>query len=96
MNELEVYFEDDPPDLRGFRTVLVTEASHPFIKAWWPPGHVIGWEHTFVHMAYDLLEAIADRRVPRPSFEDGVRNQRVIEAIDRSSRTRRWVEVKGL
>lgn len=95
LNELEVYFEDDPPDLRGFRTVLVTEGSHPFISAWWPPGHVIGWEHTFVHMVYDLLEAMADRRVPSPNFEDGVRNQRVLDAIERSSRTRRWVRVKG-
>jgi predicted dehydrogenase len=93
LNELEVYFEDDPPSLRGFRTVLVTEATHPFLQAWWPPGHIIGWEHTFVHMVYDLLEAIADRRVPSPNFEDGVRNQRVLEAIERSSRTRRWVTV---
>ena len=96
LNELEVYFQDDPPELRGFRTVLVTESAHPFIKAWWPPGHTIGWEHTFVHMVYDLLEAVADRRVPTPNFQDGLRNQRVIEAIERSSRTRRWVEVKGL
>jgi predicted dehydrogenase len=94
LNELEVYFESDPPLLRGFRTVLVTEATHPFIKAWWPPGHIIGWEHTFVHMVYDLLEAVADRRIPTPNFEDGVRNQRVIEAIERSSQTRRWVTVK--
>jgi len=94
LNELEVYFEADPPGVRGFRTVLVTERSHPFISAWWPPGHIVGWEHTFVHMVYDLLEAVADRRVPSPNFEDGARNQRVIEAIERSSETRRWVAVK--
>ena len=96
MNELEVYFESDPPGLRGFRTVLVTERSHPFIAAWWPPGHILGWEHTFTHMVYDLLEAVADRRVPSPNFEDGVRNQRVLDAVERSSRTRRWVRVKGV
>ena len=96
LNELEVYYESDPPDQRGFRTVLVTERSHPFIAAWWPPGHIIGWEHTLTHMVYELLEAVADRRVPSPNFEDGVRNQRVLDAVERSSRTRRWVQVKGV
>jgi predicted dehydrogenase len=96
LNELEVYFENDPAGLRGFRTILVTERSHPFISAWWPPGHIIGWEHTFTHLVYDLLEAVADRRVPSPNFEDGVRNQRVLDAIERSSQTRRWIRVKGV
>jgi len=90
MNELEVYFESDRRGLRGFRTILATEAGHPFIKAWWPPGHIIGYEHTFTHTVYDLLEAIADGRVPSPSFEDGVRNQRVLGAIERAASTRRW------
>ncbi len=96
LNELEVYFESDPPSLRGFRTVLVTEQTHPYMSAWWPPGHIIGWEHTFTHMVYDLLEAVADGKVPSPNFRDGVMNQRVLEAIERSSQTRRWVRVKGV
>ena len=96
LNELEVYFESDPAPLRGFRTVLVTEQTHPYLAAWWPPGHVIGWEHTFTHTMYDLLEAVADVKMPSPSFRDGVRNQRVLDAIERSSRTRRWVRVKGV
>jgi predicted dehydrogenase len=90
MNELEVYFESGPKAQRGFRRILVTESDHPFIKAWWPPGHIIGYEHTFTHTVYDLLEAIADNRIPQPSFVDGLRNQRVLEAIERSARTRRW------
>jgi predicted dehydrogenase len=96
LNELEVYFESDPPSLRGFRTVLVTESSHPYLGRWWPPGHVIGWEHTFTHMVHDLLEAMADGAVPSPSFEDGVRNQRVLEAIEHASTSRRWTKVKGI
>ena len=96
LNELEVYFESDPAPLRGFRTVLVTEQTHPYLAAWWPPGHVIGWEHTFTHTMYDLLEAVADVKMPSPNFHDGVRNQRVLDAIERSSRTRRWVRVKGV
>ena len=96
LNELEVYVESDPPTLRGFRTVLVTEQTHPHMAAWWPPGHIIGWEHTFTHMVYELLEAMADKRVPSPNFHDGVMNQRVLDAIERSARTRRWVRVKGV
>ncbi len=94
MNELEVYFDNDPPHLRGFRTIMVTEQSHQFIGHWWPPGHVIGYEHTFVHTVYDLLEAIADETVPTPNFSDGVENQRVLTTIERASKSRRWEEVK--
>ena len=93
LNELEVYFEADPAAVRGFRRVLVTEQSHPFMKAWWPPGHLIGYEHTFIHTFYDLLEAMADDRVPSPNFEDGLRNQQVMAAIEKASTTRRWVNV---
>ncbi len=93
LNELEVYFESDPASVRGFRRVLVTESSHPFMKAWWPPGHLIGYEHTFIHTFYDLLEAMADDSVPSPNFEDGLRNQQVMAAIEKASTTRRWVAV---
>lgn len=93
MNELEVYFEADPVASRGFRRVMVTEPEHPYIKAWWPPGHIIGYEHTFVHTVYELLEAMADRRVPWPSFVDGVRNQRVLDAVEKAAQTRAWVSV---
>jgi len=95
LNELEVYFESDPPALRGFRTILVTEPIHPHLAAWWPPGHIIGWEHSFTHMVNDLLGAMAGGTVPSPSFHDGVMNQRVLDAIGRSSTSRRWARVKG-
>jgi predicted dehydrogenase len=94
LNELEVYFRSDPAAVQGFRTVLVTEpAHHPYVSAWWPPGHALGYEHTFVHTVYDLLEAMADGAVPRPSFEDGVANQRVLDAMERAARSRRWAKV---
>ena len=93
MNELELYLESDRKSQRGFRRILVTEGEHPYIKAWWPPGHIIGYEHTFTHTVFDLLEAIADGRVPEPNFKDGVINQRVLEGIERSARTRKWVGV---
>ena len=91
MNELEVYFEADKPNVRGFRTIMVTEPGHPYFKAYWPAGHIIGYEHTFIHTVYDLLEAIADGKVPKPNFEDGVRNQRVLDAIEKAAKSRRWV-----
>jgi predicted dehydrogenase len=94
MNELELYRVDDPAGRQGFRTILVTEpGAHPYVKSWWPPGHIIGYEHTFVHTVYDLLEAIADRRSVRPDFEDGVRNQKVLDAWERSAKKRRWEKV---
>ena len=57
LNELEVYLESDRPSVRAFRRVLVTEPTHPYMKHWWPPGHIIGYEHTFVHTVYDLILA---------------------------------------
>jgi predicted dehydrogenase len=93
LNELEVFFRDDDKAEQGFRRILVTEPEHPYVKAWWPPGHIIGWEHTFVHTVFDLLQAIDKGKVPSPSFEDGVRNQAVLHAIERAATTRRWIKV---
>jgi predicted dehydrogenase len=93
MNELELYLASDPGPVRGFHTILVTDRAHPYMKAWWPPGHIIGYEHTFTHTVYDLLEAIASGTPASPSFEDGVRNQRVMDAIERAAESRTWVAV---
>jgi predicted dehydrogenase len=88
LNELEVYQEEGPNS--GFRTVLVTDAKHAYIRAWWPPGHIIGYEHSFTHTVRDLVEAVHDQKLPTPNFEDGVKNQRVLDAIERSSASGRW------
>ena len=72
---------------------MVTEPGHPYLKAWWPAGHIIGYEHTFIHTVYDLLEAMADGKVPTPNFEDGVRNQEVMDAIEKSSLSRKWAVI---
>ncbi|MES1165649.1 MAG: Gfo/Idh/MocA family oxidoreductase [Verrucomicrobiota bacterium] len=91
LNELQVYVESGP--LSGFRTVSVTDSKHPYVAAWWPPGHIIGYEHSFTHTVYDFLRGIADGRSPRPDFDDGLKNQRVLDAIERSAATQRWVTV---
>jgi predicted dehydrogenase len=93
MNELELYLETDPPSTRGFRTIQVTESVHPYISAWWPPGHIIGYEHTFTHLVRDALEAISKDELPSPNFYDGLRCQAVLEAVEISANERRWVEV---
>ena len=91
MNELQLYTEAGPES--GFATIAVTDASHPYMSAWWPPGHIIGYEHSFTHTVYDFLKAIAQGRSPKPDFEDGLRNQRVLDAIERSSQTGQWVRI---
>jgi predicted dehydrogenase len=90
MNELQVYFEEDPPEASGFRTILVTEPEHPYMERWWPPGHIIGYEHTFVHTIKDLLDGIKTGHNPAPTFEDGYRTQAVLDAVERSAQSRQW------
>jgi predicted dehydrogenase len=87
LNELEFYDGDDTDGgaTGGFRRILVTEPEHPYLSGWWPPGHTLGWEHTFTHQARDLLTAIADGRQPAPSFGDGLAVQRVLDAVQRSA-----------
>ena len=93
LNELQFYSGDDPEHARGFRTILVTEPVHKYAGAWWPPGHIIGYEHSFVHTVADFIDAVAQRRKVKPDFEDGLRNQEVLEAVSDSARTGRWKKI---
>lgn len=94
LNELWFYSCDDPKNTQGFRRIQVTEPTHPYIDAWWPPGHIIGYEHTFVHVVYDFMKAIDEGKNPSPSFIDGVECQRVLEAVQSSVQKGCWVKVK--
>jgi predicted dehydrogenase len=90
LNELQVHLAGTTPgaSVQGFRTVLVSEAEHPFWEYWWPPGHIIGWEHTFVHELHHLLTAIRDDGDVAPhgaTLEDGYRAAEVCDAIVRSA-----------
>ncbi len=93
MNRLWFYSCDDPEDAQGFRRIQVTEPTHPYIDAWWPPGHIIGWEHTFVNLVYDFIKAIDQGKNPSPSFVDGVACQRVMETVKKSIQEGKWVKV---
>jgi len=88
MNELEVYSDEGPNS--GFKTIQATDRAHPYMKSWWPPGHIIGYEHTFTHTVLELLQALAEKRMPIPNFNDGVENQRVLDAVERSAATGAW------
>jgi predicted dehydrogenase len=91
MNDLDLYLESGP--LSGFSKISVTDAKHPYLAAWWPPGHVIGYEHSFTHTVYDFLKGIDKGESPRPDFEDGLRNQRILDAIEKSANSSQWVKI---
>ncbi len=97
LNELDVYWLDDAPKTtQGFHNVLVTEADHPFWSHWWPHGHIIGWEHTFVHELHHLLDAIVNDKDVGPygaTFEDGYRNAVISDAIVESAASGRRVDI---
>ncbi|MCH5670520.1 Gfo/Idh/MocA family protein [Streptomyces gilvus] len=85
LNELSYHDGTEPGTHAGFRRILVTEPDHPYLDAWWPPGHGLGYEHTFVHQARDLVHAVAEGRRPEPSFADGLQVQRVLAAVEESA-----------
>jgi predicted dehydrogenase len=93
LNELELYEAEANGNEQGFTRILVTEGTHPYMSAWWPPGHIIGYEHSFTHQARDLIEAIATGADPSPSFEEAAQVQRVLDAVERSAKTGTWTEV---
>jgi len=93
MNRLQFYSGSDPGDRQGFRDILVTESSHEYVGAWWPPGHIIGYEHAFVHAAIDFLNAVGSGTQVEPNFRDGVKSIRVLEAAAMSMETGQRVKV---
>ena len=85
MNELRFHDRAEGPETAGFRRILVTEPTHPYMDAWWPPGHLIGYEHTFTHQVRDFVTAVAEQTDPRPSFADGLQVQQVLAAVESSA-----------
>jgi predicted dehydrogenase len=94
MNRLKFYNGEDPKDRQGFRDILVTERGvQPYIANWWPPGHIIGYEHTFIHTIADFVNACVEGKPVQPTFEDGLKNQRVLAAVEESNQKGRWVKL---
>jgi predicted dehydrogenase len=98
LNELEVFWVGEQPrETQGFHQVLISEAYHPWWEYWWPQGHIIGWEHTFVHEIAHLLDCIVNDQDIAPhgaTFEDGYKAAVVCDAILESAQTRRHVDIR--
>ncbi len=93
MNELEFFSDSGPHHSKGFKTILATEPDHPYMSAYWPPGHIIGWEHTFLNVVYDMIEGITKNKPIAPDFEDGLKCQQVLDAVIKSSDEKSWINV---
>ena len=85
LNSLQYFDQTAPIETQGFTRVLVTEPEHPYVAAWWPAGHTLGYEHGFSHQAKDFVEAISSKTQPRPSFADGLQVQRVLDSVESSA-----------
>jgi predicted dehydrogenase len=98
LNELEVFWvNDEPRETQGFHNIMVSEAYHPFWKNWWPQGHIIGWEHTFIHELTHMLDCIVNNKEVAPygaTFEDGYRAEVISEAIVESSLNRKHIDIQ--
>lgn len=94
MNRLQFFDNGSPDHLVGFRDILVTERSHEYANAWWPPGHIIGYEQTFVHACNDFMHAIKEGRTLDPDFEEGIKLIEVLEAALKSMETGARVEIQ--
>ncbi len=95
MNEIQFYDCTDKQAEQSYKSIMVTEGVHPYVGAWWPPGHIIGYEHTFTHAVHDFLTALEKDTQPSPNFKDGVYEMAVLEAVERSAKSGRWEKVKG-
>jgi predicted dehydrogenase len=90
LNELEIYFASDENGLQGFRKITCTEEIHPYAGAYWPAGHIIGYEHTFINLITELMKGIEKGTNTSPTFIDGYINQAIMQAVEKSSKNKTW------
>lgn len=95
MNELEYYDATDPEGRQGFKTILATDASHPYMAAYWPPAHNIGYEHSTINTVYDFLNAVAAKKVPSPNFRDGLLVNAAMDAVLAAAKSKKWERVRA-
>ncbi len=93
MNQFHYFDRSDPDTLQGFRKVQACDVGHPYVGAWWPPGHIIGYEHLFVHEIYEFLAGLNKKKITYPTFEDAVNCQAVLETVEKAAKSRKWEKV---
>ncbi|MDO5738791.1 MAG: Gfo/Idh/MocA family oxidoreductase [Ornithinimicrobium sp.] len=95
MNELHFFDNTTDVQTQGFTRILVTEPTHPYVSAWWPPGHLLGYEHAFSHQVVDLMASLGGQAgPPTPNFADGLHVQRVLAAVEASAASGTWTQVE--
>lgn len=93
MNRLGFYDANDSQEILGSHGVLVTGPGHPYVDHYWPPGHIIGYEHTFISALADFLDCLSAGRRFHPDFDDAVEVQKVLGAVEESAATKSWVTI---
>jgi predicted dehydrogenase len=94
LNNLKFFSTEDDPESQGFHEIIVaSKGKHPYADHWWADGHILGYEHTFIHSVADFLAVIGSKKKIHPDFTDGLRNQMVLDAAEKAARSRRWVKV---
>ncbi len=97
MNRLKFYSANSAAGRKGFTDIIVTDReAHPYMRHWWPPGHLLGYEHTFIHTFADFIQAVVDGAPVQPTFLDGARCMAVMEAVAESSGKRKWARVPSV
>ena len=96
LNELEFFSGDDPNDRQGWRVIQATAGVHDYVNAWWPAGHILGYEHTFTHAVVDFLRGMADGKSPDPDFREGAQVNAVLDAALRSADSGQWLKVERI
>ncbi len=96
MNELQYYSTDDESHLQGFRRILVTDPPHPYMDAWWPAGHGVGYEHGFINTVADIMRSIGGKQQFSPDFQEGLKVQAVLDAVLLSAKEKRWVKLNEI
>ncbi len=95
MNELMFFSAEDTNTAQGFRKIMVTESEHPYVKSWWPPGHIIGYEHSFIHAVVDFIDAVENNKPISPNFSDGLAAMKVLEAGLQSAETKQQITLNS-
>ena len=93
LHRIQFFDHRDEGQLRGWRSIHVTDGEHPYMKHWWVPGLQIGYEHTFIHQFADFLTALSEGKNAEPTFQDALATDQVTDAILRSAKTGRWEQV---